>query len=144
MKIGEKIRKMRDLKGFSQENMAQSMGISISAYGKIERDETEITLTKLEEIAKVFQVNIIDILKFDEQSVFINTFDNKAVNNKGNFIFNQHNLDFAKQAYSDTIEAHKRTIETQKEFLNSKEEIINSQKELILQLKEVAEFLKKK
>ncbi len=137
MKVGEKIRKMRDLKGLSQENMAQAMGISTSAYGKIERDETEITLAKLEEIAKVFQVNVIDILKFDEQSVFINTFDNKATNNKGNFIFNQHNMDFAKQAYFDTVEAYKNTIETQREYLKTKDEIINSQKEMI-------ELLKKK
>ena len=128
MKIGEKIRKMRDLKGLSQDNMAHSMGISTSAYGKIERDETEITLSKLEEIARIFQVNLIDILKFDEQSVFVNTFDNKANNNKGNLIFNQHNLDFAKLAYTDTIEAHKHTIETQKELIFQLKEIIQSQK----------------
>ncbi len=130
MKIGEKIRKMRDLKGLSQDNMAHAMGISTSAYGKIERDETEITLNKLEEISKVFQVSVFDILKFDEQSVFVNTFDNKATNNKGNFIFNQHNLDFAKQAYSDASDAYKNTIETQKN--------------LIQHLNNTIEFLKKK
>ena len=144
MKIGDKIRKMRDLKGFSQDNMAHAMGISISAYGKIERDETEITLSKLEEIAKVLQVHLIDILKFDEQSVFINTFDNKANNNKGNLVFNQHNLDFAKQAYCDTINAHKNTIEIQNSFLNSKDDLIISQKEIITQLNNAIALIQNK
>ena len=42
-KIGEKIRKIRTLKGLSQENMATMLEISLVAYGDIERCKTNLT-----------------------------------------------------------------------------------------------------
>lgn len=36
MKIGDKIRSLRIIKGYSQENMADILGISSIAYGDIE------------------------------------------------------------------------------------------------------------
>lgn len=42
MTIGDKIRNMRTIKGYSQENMAEMLGISVTAYAKIERGETDI------------------------------------------------------------------------------------------------------
>lgn len=41
--IGIKIRKIRELKGFSQEYMANNLGITQRAYGKLENQETKIT-----------------------------------------------------------------------------------------------------
>lgn len=38
--------------------MAKSLGLSITGYGKIERDEVDISLNRLEDIAKVLDVNI--------------------------------------------------------------------------------------
>jgi transcriptional regulator with XRE-family HTH domain len=37
MTIGEKIRGIRDLKKLSIENMAEMLGLSVLAYGEIER-----------------------------------------------------------------------------------------------------------
>ncbi len=41
MEIGTKIRKIRELKGFSQENIAHDLEMSITGYGKIERNEAK-------------------------------------------------------------------------------------------------------
>lgn len=44
MKIGEKIRIFRQQKGYSQENLAQMLDISLNAYSKIEAGLREPTL----------------------------------------------------------------------------------------------------
>jgi DNA-binding XRE family transcriptional regulator len=53
MKINEKIRTLRELKNLTQENMAQALDISPTAYGNLERGETPLTYDKLEQIATV-------------------------------------------------------------------------------------------
>jgi transcriptional regulator with XRE-family HTH domain len=70
IKIGEKIKKLRDLREYSQEYMAQKLKLSVNGYGKIERDETDISLKRLEEIAAVLEVDIFRILTFDEKQIF--------------------------------------------------------------------------
>ena len=39
-KMGQKVRMVRELKGFSQEYMAHSLGMSQRGYSKLERDES--------------------------------------------------------------------------------------------------------
>jgi len=70
MSVGEKIKKLRELKNYTQYYMANELNLSLSGYGKIERDETDISLSRLEEIAKVLEVDLPTILSFDEKNVF--------------------------------------------------------------------------
>lgn len=44
MNIGSKIRKIREIKGYSQENMAIDLDMSVTGYGKIERNQVAITV----------------------------------------------------------------------------------------------------
>jgi transcriptional regulator with XRE-family HTH domain len=67
MQIGEKIRKIRELKGLKQENIATALGMSITAYGNLERGDTNLTYDKLEEIAKAMEVTVQDIINLPEQ-----------------------------------------------------------------------------
>lgn len=70
MKIGNKIKKIRELKNYTQEYMANELSMSISNYSKIERDEISITIDRLEEIAIILKMKFQDILAFDEKNVF--------------------------------------------------------------------------
>jgi transcriptional regulator with XRE-family HTH domain len=80
--VGMKIKHLRELKNYTQEYMARELGMSITGYGKIERDETEITLLKLEKIAKVLNTNFRKILDFDERKIYnIERADNAAIGN---------------------------------------------------------------
>ncbi len=58
-----RIRKFRQLQDLSQEFMAMQMGITMSAYSKIERGKTELTLYRLGQIASVLQVDMINFLR---------------------------------------------------------------------------------
>lgn len=67
MKIGEKIRAIRLLKGFSQENMANVLNMNVLAYGDIERCKTDIKYSRLEQISSKLNVTICDIVKFNAE-----------------------------------------------------------------------------
>lgn len=61
--LPEKIRQKRLQKGLSQENMADSLGISTTAYGDLERGRTEITLPRMERIAEVLDTSLGEFLE---------------------------------------------------------------------------------
>ena len=57
MHVSEKIRRIRDMKGISQDYVATQIGITQTNYSKIERgDAKEITIARLEKIAKVLEL----------------------------------------------------------------------------------------
>jgi transcriptional regulator with XRE-family HTH domain len=67
--IGEKIRQARLQKGLSQENMADMLGISTTAYGDIERNKTELTIARATEIANLLKANLLEWLGVELQPV---------------------------------------------------------------------------
>jgi len=70
--IGYKIRKARELKGFSQDYVAQKLNISQRAYSKIELGEIKIDNEKIKDISSILEVNPEDLQKFDESFIFNN------------------------------------------------------------------------
>ena len=60
--IAEKIRLLRLQQGLSQENLADMLGLSTTAYGDIERGKTDLTLARLYQIAEVFKVSVTFLL----------------------------------------------------------------------------------
>lgn len=70
MKINEKIRTLRESNHWSQEEMAQNLNMSKNGYAKIERGETRSTLQRYEQIAQVLNMDICDLLAFDDSNGF--------------------------------------------------------------------------
>jgi len=68
--IYKNIKIIRELKNFTREYVADSLGMSTSGYGKIERGEVDLTITKLIKIAKVLEVDVNYIFKFDVSIFF--------------------------------------------------------------------------
>lgn len=60
--IGKTIRLLRHEKGWSQEETASQLGISIPAYSKIETGVTDINLSRIRQIAQLFNLSEIDLL----------------------------------------------------------------------------------
>lgn len=79
MKVGKKIKQLRELQNFTQQYMADQLSMSLSGYGKIERDETDVTLNKMNQIAKILDTDLNTILSFDKNQVF-NLYNNKNAN----------------------------------------------------------------
>ena len=85
--IARNIRQLRELKDFTQEYMANELGISQSAYVKIEQGLTILKIDRLQRIADILEVdlstlvsttNIFNIIFNSQatQSGYINTQNN--------------------------------------------------------------------
>ncbi len=68
--IGMKIKKLRELRNYTQEYMAGKLQMSANGYGKIERDETDISFSRMQQIAEILQITPADIINFDEKVIF--------------------------------------------------------------------------
>jgi transcriptional regulator with XRE-family HTH domain len=70
MQLHEKINFLRNLKGWSREQMAEKLNMSANGYAKIERGETNIKLSRIEEIAKILNIKEQDLFNFNENILF--------------------------------------------------------------------------
>lgn len=59
-KFSNYIRKLRIEKDFTQDYMAMKLDMSISAYSKLERGQTDPTLTRIEKIGEILGFQITD------------------------------------------------------------------------------------
>jgi transcriptional regulator with XRE-family HTH domain len=106
MEIGEKIKKIRELKNYTQEYMAQKLEMTQAGYGKIERDESEVSYQKLSKIADILKVSVEDIINFNEKMIF-----NVMHNQTGNgYVVNNGLSDQEKKLYQQIIDQQKEEI----------------------------------
>ena len=64
--LGKKIRLLRHQKGWSQEDVAKRLDISIPAFSKIETGITDINLSRLEQISTLFEMSVVQLLTFND------------------------------------------------------------------------------
>jgi transcriptional regulator with XRE-family HTH domain len=72
IKIGEKIKKMRELKGIKQADMAERLEMTQGGYSRIELENTDVPFSRLLQIAKVLGVSLVDLVGFEQEKVMLN------------------------------------------------------------------------
>lgn len=120
MEIHDKIRAMREINQWSQEEMAEKLAMSPTGYAKIEHGKTNITLDKLKQIAQIFNIDLVELITSQEGSFFFSIGDNT----------NNHN-------YVGINEMVAMENEKLKLLLAAKENEIQALKEIIQLLKQV-------
>ena len=108
--IGTKIRKIRDERGISQENMATELGITQSSYGRLEKNDNRITVTKLIRISEILNVSV---------SVL---FGEKATN-----VIHENKGDNAQAQIGTLVQQDKEHIESLKEEIRFLRKLIDNQ-----------------
>lgn len=68
MKIGDSLKKLRESKGLTQQDMADLMHTHRTGYSKMENNQQEIPVDRLIYIAKNFGITIDDIIFFEEKN----------------------------------------------------------------------------
>lgn len=107
--IGYRIRKLRELKDYTQDNMGAELGITAGAYAKIERDETDPSAKRLIQIADILEVDVTYF--FQKNGGDLNMSDKTALYGSASM------SDFEQLTYS--VESLKREIEKIKQELSS-------------------------
>lgn len=64
--IGKNIRLLRQKNGWSQSEVARRLEISIPAFSKIETGITDINISRLDQIARLFEVSTLQIISGEE------------------------------------------------------------------------------
>jgi transcriptional regulator with XRE-family HTH domain len=103
---GSKIRAFRMLRGYTQEYMADALGVEQSTYSRIETNQQKLTTDMLEGIAKALGVTIADISS-NEPVIIQNNASNQGtqIGHNENFYADQ------KELYEKLIAAKDKEIE---------------------------------
>ena len=67
--INEKIRKVRELKGLTQQDMADRLHMSQNNYSKMELGYVNIPTARLKEIAEILEMSPQKIIAFDADQI---------------------------------------------------------------------------
>lgn len=117
--------KIRTEKGYSQEYMAEKLGMAQNNYSKIERGATKLTLKRLQDISNILDVSLSFLL---EEWV-----DSTVVEKKNLEI--QKEVDLWKGKYEEEL----RKNESLTKWLNDKEALLLKLKENLLKSETVAQ-----
>jgi transcriptional regulator with XRE-family HTH domain len=117
MKIGNKIRRIRELKSITPKDMADRLNITPQSYNKIEREEVTINMDRLLELSEIFGMKPEDLLTFDEKQIF-NTYDNSVGINNGT-------LNHFPQELKTLLEKQIKLLEEQTQYLKEQNQFLH-------------------
>jgi transcriptional regulator with XRE-family HTH domain len=70
VEIGRKLRKVRELKSYSQEYVAHELDISPRHYSRLESGQLDMKLAFIEQTCKLLEIEPIQLFGFDERYFF--------------------------------------------------------------------------
>jgi transcriptional regulator with XRE-family HTH domain len=125
--IGSKIKRIREMRGITQEEIAEELNLTAQAYGRMERGETSISAERLGKIAEKLGVNTDEIMRYDENKFIIS-------GNSNNGEASESNLQFNLNIYErdQTIEVLKDTITNQQEQIKFLQNQVEKLTDLLL------------
>ena len=130
METHEKIRVLRELNQWTQEEMAEKLEMSAGGYAKIERGGSQLNLSRLEQIAKIFNINVLELVQND-----------KGFTVQINDIVNQDNGTNQISVYSSPNEVE---IEKLKMIIQHKDELLQQKINENKLLRDMLELIKQK
>lgn len=113
---GHTIRQHRQNKKYTQEYMAEQLGISQNAYFKIETDQTKLKVDVLNQIAKVLEVDPSELLNASGEKYSINQ---SSYDNSQGVVIQEHNFDAERTLWQQLERDLRETIATQKLLIES-------------------------
>ena len=115
LNVSSKIKKIREIKGFSQDFVATKLEITQNTYSKIERGETAITVEKLAAICEVLEIDFNTLFNFDENLIFNNCNQTGNFGNSNTLVLNT--FEKLNEVYDKLIQSKETEINLLKELL---------------------------
>ena len=86
--IGNNIKTFRELKNYSQEYMAEALGVTQATLSRIENGHTQVKMDRLQHIAEFLEVDVSTLLSNTNFHFVFN-----SIANQSGYIVNQTNND---------------------------------------------------
>lgn len=107
---GEKIKMIRELRGFSQEHIADKLNMAQNTYSRIEKNQTKLTAEVLEKLAKELGVSPVDILSSEPAIINFGTVHGTLQGNIENFYTYQKELLETIRTTLETVIEHNKLL----------------------------------
>jgi len=124
-KVINKIVQERTRKGYSYENMAEELSLSVPAYRKLEIGETKLSVERLFQISMILEVPVEELLELNGERMVQNNYHNDAVYQQKIEHFYQENKEITEQ------------------LIKAKDELIRVKDTFIAELQREIEYLRK-
>jgi transcriptional regulator with XRE-family HTH domain len=92
---GQKLRKFREFRNYSQEYIAEKLGITQNAYSRIETNQTKLTADRLRQLSEILDIPVSDLISDAELQINCR---NAAREGIGKELF-----DFSRRLYDQVI-----------------------------------------
>ena len=126
-KLGQNIRKIRELRNFTQQSMAENLQMTQGNYARLENEEIQMTEARLEKIASVLGCDAATIIEFTPEIFF----SQKYRTDKQEPVIQLQISPELKRLYEDKIKTLEATIQELKNELRqlkgTDEEIIDEE-----------------
>jgi transcriptional regulator with XRE-family HTH domain len=70
--VNNNLRRIRLIRNYTQDYVAEQLGVSSRAYAQIEFGGTSLTTERINQLSKILKVSPFHILYFDEKQIFCN------------------------------------------------------------------------
>lgn len=114
MEVHDKIRVMREINQWSQEDMAEKLDMSPAGYAKIEHGKTNLTLDKLKQIAQIFHIDIVELISSQDKSFFFTIGDHS---NNNSYFGSNNVLAMENEKLKQLLDAKENEIKALKEII---------------------------
>ena len=139
MKIHEKIHFIRQQKRWSQGDMANKLGLSVNGYANIEQGKTDIQMSRLEQIAEVFELDLFELLTFGEKTILWFNGNNSPIGD-----FSQAGSQINVQGVSKANEKIFFELQRANLIIEQRDKEVEYLKQQIADLREMMRLLKEK
>lgn len=105
MTLGEKLKKARINKNFTQEYLAEMLNVSQKTYSNFENDKSKPGFSQVEEMAKVLDMSVLDFLSGDNVTI------NSTNGDHSGFIYQNQFPEKLVEQYEERIKELKEQID---------------------------------
>ncbi|MEM0542919.1 helix-turn-helix transcriptional regulator [Flavobacterium sp. j3] len=124
MVIGNKLRKLRMEKGYSQEYLAEVLEVSQKTYSNMENNKSSLSIDTLKKIAEEYKIDIIELLS-DDRVIVQNNSSRESSTFQGGIIINHMSEELLNQM-KERIEELKETISEKNKQIELLEKRLNN------------------
>lgn len=124
MVIGNKLRKLRMGKGYSQEYLAEVLEVSQKTYSNMENSKSSISIETLKKIAEEYKIDLIELLS-DDKVIVQNNSSRESSTFQGGIIINHMSEELLNQM-KERIEELKQTISEKNKHIELLEKRLNN------------------
>lgn len=103
-KFGNKLKVLREVHNYTQEYVSNVLEVAPSTYSLMEKGQAQITIERIEKLAILYKMNLIDFMALDDQTIIQQHFTYSSGIRESVKINNNGTAEEDKQWYKEIIE----------------------------------------